>query len=99
VKERAVRRRFTLMPKVCAPSLENAPEVTFDAPYLSLSYARLLGETDLVYSIEQSSDLAIWSLASPFNQVLADHGITQRSRRRFRLARAGELFLRLRVVR
>jgi len=54
-------------------------------------------ETDLVYSIEQSSDLATWSLASPFNQVLADDGITQRIKAQVPIGDAGQLFLRLRV--
>ncbi len=47
----------------------------------------------------QSPDFAIWSLASPINQIPEDDGFMQRIKAQVPIGSADRLFLRLRVSR
>lgn len=57
----------------------------------------VLGATDLTYTVEQSSNLTLWTTASPVNEILADNGVTQLVKAKVAINGATKLFLRLRV--
>lgn len=82
------------------PSTTNRPVASIDSVYLSLTYTKLLGATDLTFTIEQSTDLVSWTTVSSVNQVVSDNGILQVIKAQVPRSNAGangKLFLRLRV--
>jgi hypothetical protein len=86
---------FNLDPK--SPSTTNRPSSAIDSTYFSLIYTKVLGATDLTYSIEQSTDLMNWSVVSPTNEILDDNGVTELIKAKIAIGGATKLFLRLRV--
>ncbi len=81
------------------PSTSNRPSLAIDANYFSLVYTRVIGLTDLTYTIEHSTDLVNWSVASPTEVVLATIGVRQTIKAQIPILMGppNQGFLRLRV--
>jgi hypothetical protein len=58
-------------------SSRNGPYALIDSSYFSVVYTKVLAACDLTYSVEQSTNLTQWSVASPTNVILADDQVTQ----------------------
>jgi hypothetical protein len=79
----------------------NAPTVSLDATNLSITYTKVLGATDLTYSVEQSTNLVQWQAVTPTNQILFDNGTVQTIKAnvpRSNAGSGGKLFLKVRVT-
>jgi hypothetical protein len=90
---------FNSNPNSAASS--NVPTVALDATFLSITYTKVLGATDLTYSIEQSTNLMQWQAVTPTNQILFDNGIIQTIKAKVPRSNAGsggKLFLKVRVT-
>ncbi|MGI8601367.1 MAG: Kelch repeat-containing protein [Verrucomicrobiales bacterium] len=74
------------------------PYAVADATYLSLVYPRSDSATDLTYTVEQSSNLASWMVASPTDVTFSDDGVTKLIKAQVEVTEQ-KLFLRLRVSR
>lgn len=69
-----------------------------DETRLSLVYPQSVSAADLTWTVEQSSNLTNWTLASPANATLSDNGVTRLINAQ--LDKNGQrIFLRLRVSR
>ncbi len=83
------------------PASSNQPIPSLDATYLSLTYTKVLGATDLTYSLQQSTDLTLWQSVTPTNVILSDNGTVQTIKAQVPRSNAGSanrLFLRVRVT-
>lgn len=80
-------------------SAASGPYSSMDANYFSLIYTKAIAATDLTYTIEESSDLIIWSAVFPVNVILADNGVTQTVKAQVPIMGVREMSLRLRVSR
>ncbi|MBA3544318.1 MAG: hypothetical protein H0T83_07760 [Chthoniobacterales bacterium] len=66
---------------------------------MTLTYFKVTTATDIQYAVEQSSDLATWTTATPSNETIAITGNVQTIKARVAINGASRLFLRLRVTR
>jgi hypothetical protein len=74
------------------------PYVLGDESWLSLVYPQSVSATDLTFTVEQSSNLAGWTPASPTNITISDDGVTRLVKAQVPINEQ-RLFLRLRVSR
>ncbi len=75
------------------------PTVAIEGSDLTLTYFKVTTATDIQYAVEQSSDLATWTTATPTNEIVATAGNVQTIKARVAINGASRLFLRLRVTR
>ncbi len=76
------------------------PQVGYDGNFLTLTYSKLLVPgTDLVYAVEQSSDLVSWSTATTQDEAGAIAGDLQKITAKIDPGTSSHLFARLRVTR
>jgi hypothetical protein len=76
------------------------PQVGFEANFLTLTYNKLLvPESDLIYTVEQSSDLVSWTTATTQDEPGAVTGDLQVIKAKIAVGTATHLFARLRVTR
>jgi hypothetical protein len=64
---------------------------------LAIVYAKAVGETELTFVVQQSSNLSQWSPASPVNEILSDDGVVQIVKAKVDTNAATKMFLRLQV--
>jgi len=81
------------------PGAGKMPEVEVSGSDVSLIYTKEVTATDLTYAIEQSTDLASWSPASPVNVIVGTVGTIQTIKAKVPRGTESRLFLRLRVTR
>ena len=82
-----------------APDAASLPAVALEGDYLALTYSKVTTATDIQYSVEQSADLATWTVANPTNEIIATIGNVQTIKARVAINGANRLFLRLRITR
>lgn len=76
------------------------PRMAREGNFLTLSYDRIdAPATDLVYQIEQSSDLASWQEATTTDEIGASNGGISTVKAKIDISAVPRLFLRLRVTR
>jgi hypothetical protein len=78
----------------------NHPSVSIDSNFVSLTYTKFLGATNMTFTVEESSGLVEWMTVSPTNVILSDNGVTQLIKAEVPRSDAvgGKLFLRLQVT-
>ena len=75
-------------------------QIGFDAGAASLTYTKLvIPQSDLVYGMQQSSDLVNWQAATTSDQVLSTNASTEIVKSKITTGSAPALFLRLRAQR
>lgn len=77
------------------------PVLGQDSGYLTLTYTRVLGASDLLYALQSSSDLTAWTSALPGQSTVVPAGATERVTLRDSMALTStpRRFLRLAVTR
>lgn len=76
------------------------PRIAREGNFLSLTYDRINAPaTDLVYEVEQSSDLLAWRSAATQDETLATVGDISTIKAKIDISNVAQLFLRLRVTR
>lgn len=90
---------YALMLDPLVPDAAGEPTVSRDADTLTLTYTQRLSATDLVYSVEKSSDLISWSAANAQEDISPESNGARVVKANVPIAGADRLFLRLRVTR
>jgi hypothetical protein len=86
------------LPWICSVIAD--PHVGLEGDFVTLTYGKLLvPPSDLVYSVEQSSDLVSWLPATTQDEALATTGDIQTIKAKVALAGAKQMFLRLKITR
>ncbi|MEO6740717.1 MAG: carboxypeptidase-like regulatory domain-containing protein [Chthoniobacteraceae bacterium] len=67
-------------------------------PYLTITYRRLIGATDLQYLVQESPDLGGWTPATVIEEILSDDGTVQSVRAKVPMGSAELKFIRLMVT-
>ena len=81
-------------------SVISNPQVGFEGHFLTLTYTKLLvPSSDVIYTVEQSSDLVNWSPATTQNQPGAITGDLQTIKAKVDVGSETHLFLRVRTTR
>lgn len=75
------------------------PVVALESGFITLTYFKVTTASDIVYVVEQSSDLATWTTSSPTNEIIATNGNVQTIKAKVPLNGATRFFLRLRIMR
>jgi hypothetical protein len=76
------------------------PQVGLEGNFLTLTYSRLIApDTDIVYTVEQSSDLVSWSPANTQDETVSTVGDIAKIKAKIDIGTATYLFARLRVTR
>jgi hypothetical protein len=81
-------------------SVVSDPQVGWEGNYLTLTYWRLtVPSTDVVYEVDQSSDLGSWGPATTQNEVVSSAGDFEQIKAKIDPGMADHLFVRLKVTR
>lgn len=81
------------------PDAAQRPVVAIEGPDLTLTYTKVTTATDIQYVVEQSTELATWTTATPTDQIVATQGNLQTIKAKVARNGAPRLFLRLRITR
>ena len=94
--ENLLERAFATDPLSSDASL--APSLHFGSPALSLAYRRAKAATDLVFIVEESTDLATWTSAAGSATVVEEDTNCQVLRHTRPMSSDSRIFLRLKVT-
>jgi hypothetical protein len=81
------------------PDAAGLPRVGREGNFLTLTYTKVISATDIQYIVEQSTDLAFWTMANPQNDIVSSTGDTQTIKAKVDKGTSLRLFLRLRITR
>lgn len=81
------------------PDVTGLPYISREGQTVNLTYTRAVSATDLNFTIEQSSDLLTWSIATTQDQTVSVIGNARVVKATVAASGADRLFLRLRVTR
>jgi hypothetical protein len=80
-------------------SASGLPFAGDDGTWLTLTYTRVLAETDISYQVEWTDDFQMWSSSGVIDEILSDDGITRQIKAKVSLGGAGNRFMRLNITR
>jgi hypothetical protein len=81
------------------PDAAGLPRVGREGNFLTLTYTKVISATDIQYVVEQSSDLAFWTMANPQNDIVSSTGDIQTIKAKVDKGTSSRLFLQLRIAR
>lgn len=81
------------------PDAEQLPAVAREGPELTLTYRKVTTAGDIQYVVMQSTDLAVWTTATPTEEIVATADNIQTIKAHVGINGAKQLFLRLRITR
>ena len=84
---------FQLDPHV--NSRDGLPFPGFNDDSFTITYTKVLAATDLVYTVQWSTDLLTWSSAGITEEVISDDGVTQLVRASASIGTGERMFLRI----
>lgn len=75
------------------------PVLANDGAYLTLTYTRVIADSDITYQAQWADDLHTWSTSGITEEILSDDGITRQIKAKIPLNSAPHRFLRLNITR